>query len=587
MPPKPSAPFTGEATVAAALKKLAVPLGKEPQLLVDPALVQESKEITDKSLGNVLDIVAAELENLAKDAPDVVKVSGADVGRIDLRATASTASSASLDAESKTLTLHLPSYPSARVDQGTVRETLLRHYELSIAKTYAGKKAKDVPEAEYETFFKFLSAPSVPLVPKSADDLGSDPEASRIAEGTDLLARVKDDALKTKLRSWLATQGLSYFARVYSSHGSLLERVSASSEFRRAERLWTNWLGASLPELSAAERLRVAQALFERSGPEEKKRTGKSYPAYAFPGIDRFAFGSAVADEWIKAGHPATVADDRDKSNLFAFVVCPKAPGASPLCDYGWYRFAADQGELGKSLAQLIIARGDEPLLDASLEGAFRAGGSSALMSLWGGLASAEKVWLQALDKIIKNFPDGDPASYFSAIAPHYTTKPALRGKFLYLLARTDRQGGGAIEWARFPKHFKSALTEADFRAFLEAAGPDGVPLSWVVWGGLSKGWSRTAVLVPRLNAFATDKALREKDRDEPWKTLQQIGVRVCKEQIEADVKQLNDFFSAQASRPGDDAANFERLASGTRPDVCRKAVPAPPPPPKKRRLRR
>ncbi len=310
------------------------------------------------------------------------------------------------------------------------------------------------------------------------------------------------------------------FAGAYDHDGERVVALPAWSRWRRAEGAWVAWANANLAAMTAEEKLALVEWVFVRT-----RGTDGVYHAasFAFPGFDRFAFGLSIADAWARAGHPRGGEQPPGQLALFAAVVCPidvavdGATSSIGRCDYVWYRDALDDAATTRRLMDALLAHKDLDLVQAVFTAIdfMPAPGDklASLFSLTHALDADDAAWRRAFRVIADDRAEaGEAPRWTDEARRQWAGHSARHGTLLYALAQVDRYGDGdKVGWDRFGDTFGAPLDARDFGAYLDE-GVRAMSLAHVVWPALSPGWSRAAVLVPRLDAYLDDPAARRYD---------------------------------------------------------------------------
>jgi len=410
--------------------------------------------------------------------------------------------------------------------EGDVAGALRDDFYASLARRFAAVQPEQVAPADRADYFVYLTHDT------SADD---DDSRRKPAEAS-VVARVlrlgsglgtTDPKLAEGTRAWLVARA-SDMARADPS--------ADTTDARQTRAAWTRWLVAALPSASVGEKLAVARAVFaDRSsyGYAPRKTSGD-----AIDGLDTFAFGLSIADAWIAASHPAEHIDDPAHA-LWQLVLDPptlEAFGRLPRFNYGsspWLRAAFETDPQGRRLADALAARKDPALLGAVIysmpRGEVQAADPRA--SLLQQLERYPDTWRQAMLVYIGQgmASDGCGPVLVDEANRVWRQTPALRGTALHVIACKEGSARGISDtyFVQFEHLYGQTVDAPLFGAFLDD-GPDAMRLADALWPAMSKGWSRAAVIAPRLGAFMADPRVRAGADEEPMRTLRAIGRRLC-----------------------------------------------------------
>jgi hypothetical protein len=326
--------------------------------------------------------------------------------------------------------------------------------------------------------------------------------------------------------------------------------------------------------MTDAERLTFARTIFVKMFNDDEPKYGR-YSSFSFPGIDPFAFGIAVVDEWRKAGHPIEIPDAPERAQLYEFVVCPHPVDArgsrsrAPRCDYDLYQLALARPKGTDRLAEALLARRDPTFTEMAILNVGYHGGPDRLLELFRAVEADEATWRAAALVIADELAEtsGDPL--LDETRRLYRAYPGRRGILLYLLAQMDRYDNGKVPWASLPTTFGAKVSAGDFAAYLDL-GPRSFSLAPVVWPALGPGWSRAELIATRLDRYLDDPRVRQFNFQDPWLALRGIVNRLCDEKRKDDISILHALFVARAAKKPSEAHAWENLVEDTGPNACR-----------------
>ena len=93
---------------------------------------------------------------------------------------------------------------------------------------------------------------------------------------------------------------------------------------------------------------------------------------------------------------------------------------------------------------------------------------------------------------------------------------------------------------------------------------------SWVVWPLLGRGFSRADALVPHLDRYIDDPAVRFYHPEDPEHALQQIVNRMCAEKNFADLAKMHGYLAERIRKVPADEKTFAELLQGTLRGRCK-----------------
>jgi hypothetical protein len=509
----------------------------------------------DLLIGSI-ESVARDLDELKRDHPLVFERGAPRLERVVTRYDTAVAdqSRAKIDLGTGVLTLTGPAKQWG-VLGGQVAEALEDEYARWEAERFATARAQDVPPSERRSYFEFLTNRRDPPARDPREPREPDPDAVVGAVALSSLVGDDDARLAADVRAWLMG-AMRDFASAYAREGERVVALSPRSRWRQAEASWVAWANARLATMTDEEKLALVESVFVRArGADGVERAAP----FAFPGFDRFAFGLSIADAWVRAGHPKGSGASPSQLELFSAVVCPKSIAADGAvssvgrCDYAWYRDALDDEASTHRLTDALLARKDLDLVAAVFTAVdfMSAGGDKLelLLSLARSLDTDDALWRRAVHVIADDRAEGgEVAHWVDEARRQWTARPSRHGVLLYALAQVDRYGeSDKVAWERFAGTFGAPVDARDFAAYLDE-GVRAMSLARDVWPALSPGWSRAAVVLPRLDGYLSDPATRRYDPADPERSLGAIEGRLCAEGALADVAQIRAFLARRVA---------------------------------------
>ena len=585
LPSPDELPFDpAEARLAEAGAQLEALAGHPIAFEFDVALLPDWRVAFQDLLDASIESVARDLDQLKRDKPLLFARGAPRLERVVSRYDAAVdRSSATFDPAAGVLTIVGPARRWG-VARGEASEALEDEYARWEATRWGTAHAQDVPAAERRGYFEFLTnRPERARDPREPREPDADAVVGAVALSS--LVGSSDPRLAADVRAWLLGE-VQDFAGAYDHDEALVVALPAWSRWRRAEASWVAWVNSRLPTMTDEEKLGLVESVFVRTrGTDGVFRAA----SFAFPGIDRFAFGLSIADAWARAGHPRGPGQPPAQLDLFAAVVCPRSAGPDGTvssvgrCDYVWYRDALDDPATTRRLTDALLARKDLDLVEATFTAVdhMPADGDklASLFSLARALDADDAEWRRAFHVIADGRAEaGDAPRWLDEARRQWPSHPSRHGALLYALAQVDRYGDSdTVGWPRFAGTFGAPLDARDFAAYLDE-GVRAMSLAHVVWPALSPGWSRAAVLVPRLDAYLADPATRRYDEQDPGHALGAIATRLCAEGGVADMAQIRAYLAGRvATHPGEDyAAIFDSKECARRSARPTARAPAP-----------
>jgi hypothetical protein len=476
---------------------------------------------------------------------------------------------------------------SSEAGQFVPRDRVLVELREAYWRWLDGRFAKVEPEQvdDVNLYFKWISndrnwGEYVDL--DTQEGLAKAPRAVQIARVARLFPRIApstaEESTYALARKWLAKQ-VDYFADAYAEHEAAVRASPATSAFHRSEAAWVAWLRANVDRLPPRDRFEVVDRLaVERRGNREHPLGQGRYVDIAFPGFDYLAYAMKVTDEWAAAGHPMKSDDAPDRMLLFIHVACP-APrdgygrhSSFFACEHTLYEYAMDRDPSMKTLAAYLLARKDPAITEAAFVDLIRLREQStygATVNLWRALEGDPAQWRVATAVVADQVGIvPDVTLLYDEAQRQWRALPAQRGATLYLIALIqDEAHRDLVDWKGFTRTFGSLASESDFAGFLdEAAMAPGYAAS--VWPGLSPGWSRAAVIVPRLDRFLD----RERDVSTmamASRSIDSIVSRMCDEHAARDIAQMHAYLERRVATHASEQKDLETILYRTTPGHC------------------
>ena len=409
--------------------------------------------------------------------------------------------------------------------------------------------------------------------PRSAAELASSRVAERILFGLRLRELASaDPSLVGRIDRWLLRER-QWFVSTYRNKAAFVREVPAGSLFRRAEEAYGRYLVSAHPNAADEDKLQIERALFVRSSHTEALAQGASYPPFAWPGVDRFAFGLGVVDAWRASGHP-TPTSKPYVSDWQAFIACPRNrwDARRPAgCDDDWYRFALETDQGRKRLAAAMVERADAAFARTVFTSAHYAVEPSAdvLLVMLRAVEASPVVYGAGVKVLAERSGESHGRALLEEAQRVWLERPEHRGDLLYLLGWMDRRDRGDVDWRGFEDAFGSRVSQSELAAYLEA-GPYAVAFLPVVWRALGR-FDRAPLVVPKLDGLL-DQELEGVTR---WEVLRDIVGYLCVEKRTADLAALRAYLRERVTRhPGEHYVTLEdEMESGR----CRPPRPSPP----------
>ena len=540
----------------------------------DAALLSQWRSGFEEQLITSIESVARALVAWKKDEPDGFVHSAPLLRRVECHYSAlAEESKAALDADGGVLRVDQAAHATSLVPEGLVYEALEKEHDAFLERTFREGTPDGVAPASRRAYFAFLvgTRPGYGALYEgrfreaqskldAVGKLAASPHADVILKvlRLDALAHGSDADLEARARAWLWEQ-LSWYTYRYSGDQKELSQIGTGTLFRRAEAAFGAWLAAELPRASDEEKLQAAKHFFS-SELVSCQRRACTVRADVFPGVDIFAFGLGIVDDWLRAGRPLEGGAGK-RAELMDSIVCPFGRdetgkrSRSRGCSAGWLQRAVADDAGRKRLAEALDARGDAVLTDDVFAN-LRWSPVDATLALFHALDRNKPSWKAAATTLGEVQIDDAREAILAEASAIWKDAPARRGTALYLVAQAkagyDRSYGDSY-WGGFARSFGASIGEAELGGMLDQS-PAAMVHVPELWAGLAKGFSRVDVLAPRLDAWIGDATQpRSGDR---LRVVSAIVGRLCDDGATGDLGKLNAYLQRRvAAHPGEQRA--------------------------------
>lgn len=590
-----------------ATDQLAAAVGHPVTIELDMALLPQWATTFENALATSIENVARDLRALKERRPEVYGFAVPKLQRIDCSYDASAeGTTARFDDRQGTLYVSGPAAKvvtasvqptgpaAALIEPGIVHDALRQGYTSYLVRRFDGVTPEQAPADALRLYWQYLDlAPAFHQSPSSAKGMANEPEALGIEYKVRFAARVpaSDADLRAEVRREVIGSA-RYFGGAYQRDPDKLEKLPGDSTWRRAEAAWMRWFNANAQGLSDAERLNLLFApLYARSvslpsGLPRYPETGGFFPS-AYPGVDRLGFGLQIVDRWISAGHPVGADADR-RGSLFDFLICPYTRdtlGAQSVvggrCESGLYSYAAGTPNERQRLIDAVSKRNDEAFTKSVMLNLIKDGRgyTPQLMEIWRGLEPNRSMWAAATKVIAEAAMGGSgptPAELYDESLRLWRRYPERRGAVLYLLTSLERYNmvrPGLVNWPQFDAIFGSKIGAPELATYLSMS-PMAVSNVAGLWEALAPGYSRAALIVPKLDTYIDDRTTKVYDSTSPRGPLKDITSRLCAEHAEQDRAQLQAYFRALIAERPSEEKRFGLLVDLNAPGRCAASAP-------------
>lgn len=471
----------------------------------------------------------------------------------------------------------------ALIEEGAVRfavpEAYLGDY---LERVFAGVEPESAPPADLDRYWDYLTREQSGHYPRKRlaerAQSSDDPRVLTLHRALRFAPRVpRENATLTAAVRRDLVAGADFFGQAYRVHTSVPRQTTMTASFRAADAAWAGWLDRNIDSFTEEEQHTFARsALFVRRD-ESDLRPSK---------IDVLGIGLHVVDRWIAAGHPASRAA-LEHQPLFNHLVCPlwhgpDGPPTTPSgCTSGLYEHAAASASERARLIKGILSRRDAAFTETVIVGINHSlpQDRAHFLDVWRGLEDDPLVWGAATRTIAEQTMRGSSIKneLYDEGLRLWRAHPEYRGETLYLLAAIEPYNmsrPGLVDWPQFGRIFGAPIDAAAYTAFLRQ-GPLAIALTAGLWPALGPGFSRSAPLLPLLDAYLENRVIKSYNTTSPDRPLGDIVSRLCADHADADLALLNGYFRKRASGHPSEERRFGLLLDMTSPGRCA-AAPKP-----------
>ena len=467
-----------------------------------------------------------------------------------------------------------------------VSYALGKEYEAWLIAHFSGVEPEKVAAAEYALYLDFLEnyawqGRDTALAKRPRRDAFADnPSYEAVVKMVRLagLAAHKDAKVAEAARDWLAALH-DDFGRTYLHNPGLVAKAPGDSAFKRAERVWIDWLNAAFDGFSDEMKLRVLPDVMQFSVPFNNDE-GIVWNELAYPGLKTYEMGLAIIDRWCKAGHPGASfrADPGDKRlALFLAIANPVRRDRKALWDVeymvrgkNWYFHALRSEALRKRLLAEMLARKDDMFTETVFANISRyssppgTGGKNEqrngwadFLFFWRGLEADPKQWNSATRLVAESGMISD--ELYDEAVKLWRRYPWTHGRLLYLLAMMTRARRSMVPWSEFGRVFGGAVSAKEAGEFLNL-GCHAMEVLPELWPALGKGWPRFEILAPQLDGYIEEAHACANDHQAPYSTFTEIARRLREEKATGDLSKLHAYFKKRIAEHPSQERDFQEL---------------------------
>ncbi len=468
----------------------------------------------------------------------------------------------SFDPASGVLTFHVPPKSDELLEPGDLQEAITDAFDAATTARFADREPESVPPAEQRAYYQYLAG-SHGRVPGGEKERTAD-HLLRLTRLLRLYDPIADAALRVELRHRLA----QFASNLWQLHDSANPAAWAS-----AHDLYVRWANARAAEFEPTDRRAIAEAFFnEFRDPQLVLLQGFDVVRFATPALQAFA---------------AADGDDRQQGDMRAVidrVVCPANREGNRVslggCNGALYSLVSAQSGAAARFASIA----------ASLKNA-HVTETLALNLLFHVSTPAALGFVDALDDAsaadavrgLADFPGWnpryyqggsrpglplDPNGYVAWVRAAWKSRPALRGALLYALTQLDDAREDSVPWGRLPAFLGSAIGAQELDSFLDQSPRTFWNLE-TISKGLSLGWSRSRVLLPRFERWLADFAAHDDGSGSRAAISEHIVSVLCQGHDPSEVAALQSFVRSRVESFPHEKNQYGSIATSSVASLC------------------
>jgi hypothetical protein len=533
--------------IAAAERELTRALGRGLAFELDPALLPSFDQTLQAAFVSGLEQIVTQLQFLGAQYPTTLEFAKAHLKTIRFAyAATEDPPKPELDLATGALTIAIPSDQHALVVRGDIVGTLLDAVETDQVGHYDGVPPDRVPVAEQRAYFEYQSHYHRQVAKPGAPKLSStEQELVQLANVLALYPRVQDPALAKDARAFIAVGGTTL-------RSAFTNRDNDAAAKRRADELrplWIRWVNQHRAELEPKPSQQIGELMFQDTAITPSFRKG--FDALGFANPELAAFG--------QRNPTAATAETPDRTE--ALIVCPytldrqfERLSEARYCNGGLYvdTFSSPGGP--KELADVLVRNKSDSLTQTALLHVMNQLGVPAMLELFSALESDEQAARASLYALAhysgwgaqarSRRPDEvplDPQPVFARIPTWWKSYPARRAQVLYLLTQLASDYEGIIAWPKLASYLGSRISADELSGFLDQS-PRAVNFMHDLADALSDGWSKSAVLLPKLDSWLTNYSRHPTDDPAPYDMTEHVVDLLCAAGTKSDLVALQKF---------------------------------------------
>lgn len=464
----------------------------------------------------------------------------------------------------------------------TLVEAFISQVEKERVARYTGMPADKVPPAEFEAYFEFQRHYHRPQPDAKGRTPSSDEtELAQLRNVLGLYPRLPAGELQAEARHWLVGRGSTL--RHDMTDEDLTKEAKQLLDVQHPR--WIRWVNQTHNQFTTDEQKSIADLMFNRHyAPWKGFRKG-------FNALD---FSTPHVRAWLKVR--AADKEPEREDPVQQAVVCPYTQhrndeflSAASYCNGALYTDLFEQSGGPKKLAQVLLReKGDTFTQTATLHITSQLGVAPAV-SLLEALAKDEKASQAALMALAQfsewgsarsrpnDAPVLDPDPLFELIPSWWQSYPGRRPQLLFLLTQLSNRYEGVVAWPKLSNYLGSRISADELSAYLDQS-PRTIWSLGNLAQGLTDGWKRSDLLIPKLEGWLDAYNKGGRDGPEPYYVAERVIGFLCTAGTARDIKALQSFLRQRLESFPSENRNLGSFVEKRQNELCPNLPPEPKP---------
>lgn len=544
-------------------EQLGAILGHSIQVELDGSLLPQDHDGAQDVMARLLETVAQDLDSLKRYEPKAMSFAATKFERLVVRYSPAEAGERGrhhsvLQSADKTLDVVLDESRWLALQKGDISGPLIGAFHGEQTNKYAHVLPNEISPGERKAWMEYQ------LHKSSRDEPGQKLGSVDILQVRGLVQLAGDGDVEA--RKYLLQSVFGDFSGTYHHHQADVENAPAGGPFKKAETEYVAWLNGALPSMTVEERAVIARSLwvydFRKNGERDP------WAPWAFPGLDKMAFGFAQADAWVAANHPSRVPVYDD---VVAPVRLENAHGEFSFHGEGkhnpdFYRWALAAAPREDAFVKGLLQRKDPQLVSAAFYNAHTAlRDENDYLRFLRRFETSPAHWRTGAD-VHRAVIYRPSTAVLEEARRHWRELPIARATaLLYFARQADGSYHPEVEW---PDMLQDRKVDDTVLKEEMALGWPGYELLPVYWRQIAHSNNRlTIVEDAALELLKQDIHVPPGHRDIGG-ILAQIGRLDCEDDDKAEVAALRKWAESQIpSHPGQ---GLSQIIEETGPNDCK-----------------